>query len=340
MPLNFFPFNVRVRRLGSAFALWILLIQLASCGGAGISLKEPVAVKQQARRSAEFRLGESTRDDVLTALGEPWLMSSFWGFDLFRAGDSSKEIGVFFITILPLPVGVSTSQVEGYVLVAYDNTDRIAQIATGNVTRNMFPDGFRMLLRARDLSFGIDMYHQRGRTLMADANRLQDYLALRRRSGTCTVILACDEDAYQKWEYETCPDRVAIDDAEPFDPRPFFGYCEPGKSCPPKTLHATNSLPGWMPTVHPVTLQPGPHRLAMSSATFKGRHETSFECSAGEVRYGIIRGHVRWHWWGPRSSTLNPTVTFVEELPSEWASYSILLYSRNGWIVEAEPKRP
>jgi hypothetical protein len=78
----------------------------------------------------------------------------------------------------------------------------------------------------------------------------------------------------------------------------------------------------------------------MSSATFKGRHETSFDCSAGEVRYGIIHGHVNWHWWGPRSSTLNTTVTFVEELPSEWASYSILLYSRNGWLVEAEPDRP
>jgi hypothetical protein len=69
-------------------------------------------------------------------------------------------------------------------------------------------------LRARDLTIGIDRYHQRGLTLMADANRLQGYLALRRLSGTCTVFMACDENAYQKWQYETCPDRVAIDDAE------------------------------------------------------------------------------------------------------------------------------
>jgi hypothetical protein len=322
----------------SAFALLILSIQLASCGGVGISLKDPVAVKQQAQHSIELRFGESTRNDVHEALGEPLLQSGYWGFDLFRANDISTEIRVFFITILPIPVGVFTSPVEGYVLVAYDNAGRIAQVSTGDVSNDRFPGDFQML-RARDISFGIDKYHQRGLTLMADAARLQGYVAVRRPSGTCTVIMACDDNEYQKWPYETCPDRVAIDDAEPFDPRPFFGHCEPGRSCSPNTLNATGPL-RWMQTVHPITLRPGSHRLTMSSATFKGRYETSFECAAGEVRYGIIRGNVNWHWWSPQSSTLNTAVTFTDALPGKWASHNILLYNRNGWVVEAEPESP
>lgn len=155
MPLDGF---LRGRR--SVFAILILLIQLAACGFGFPLKKDPVAVKQQAQRSAEFRLGESTRDEVRTALGEPWLQSNFWAFDLFRANDTSKELGVLFITILPLPVGVFTSQEEGYVLVAYDNTGRIAQVSSGNVPYDTTPGDFKML-RARDLTFGIDRYHQR-----------------------------------------------------------------------------------------------------------------------------------------------------------------------------------
>ena len=314
----------------------VLLIQAAACGF-GIPLKEPVAVTQQAQRSATLRIGESTRDDARTALGEPLLRSNFWGFDLFRVNDTSKELGVLLVTIWPIPVGAFTSQVEGYVLVAYDNAGRIDQVSSGNVSNDRVPGDFQML-RARDLSIGIDKYHRRGLALMADANRLQDYLALRSISATCTAIMACDDSAYRKWPYEACPDQVAIDDAEPFDPRPFFGWCEPGRSCPPNALPASKSM-RWVPLVHPTILQPGVHRLAMSSSVFKGRHETSFECAAGEVRYGIIRGRVKWHWWGPRSSTLDAAVTFADELPAEWVSHSILLYLRNGWLVEPEPER-
>jgi len=173
---------------------------------------------------------------------------------------------------------------------------------------------------------------------MADANRLEDYLALRRRSATCTVILACNEERYQKWPYETCPDRVVIDGAEPIDLQPFFGTCDPGSSCPPKTLPAGPYMR--VPMVHPITLTPGAHQLVMTSSTFKGRHEASFSCASGEVRFGIISGYVSWSAWSPRASTLNTAITFSDDLPAQWVSYSMLLFRGDRWFVQTEPDQP
>jgi hypothetical protein len=323
-----------VRRMSHAVVPWVLLIQLAGCGF-GVSLKEPAEVRLQAQRSAFIRPGESTQESVRAALGEPWLQSRFWGFDVYRVNDTSTELGGLFVTILPIPIGVFTSQVEGYLLIAYDPMGRVDQVSSGNNTPGPLGEQHPLMLRARDLNLGIEKFSGRGTQLMADAKRLQDYLALRKHSNTCTVILACEETKPQKWPYEACPDRVVIDDDASIDPQPFFGSCDPASSCPPKILQAGQYMR--VPMVHAISLPPGTHRLMMTSSTFKGQHETSFECAQGEVGYGIIRGHVNWDWWSPRTSTLNTSVTFEDDLPPQWASYSVLLYRQDHWLVQPEP---
>jgi len=309
-----------------------LCLQLAGCGF-GVPIKDPTAVTEQTQRTETIEPGQSTRDSVRAGFGEPWLQSRYWGVDVYQALDTSTELGGLVITIWPVPLGVFTYQVEGYVMVAYDPADRVVAVATGNVS-NWHGEKHALMLRARDLNLGIESIYERGPQLMADASRLPEYVALRREAMTCTVILACEETAYERWAYEGCPDRVVIDDAEPMNPTPFFGACDPAASCPPHVLPTGQFV--WVPLVYPVTLPPGPHRLTLSSSTFKGESATSFECAAGEVRYGIIHGQVSWHWWGPRSSTLNTSVTFEEALPAKWGSYSILLY-RDRWYADPEP---
>jgi len=335
--LNLLSFKFSVRRLGLAFALWIVLIQLSSCAELAIPLKKPAVARQQAQHIAEFRLGKSTRDDVRTALGEPLVQSNFWGFDLFKAVGTSKEIGVALMMGIPMPFGYFTTQVESYVLVAYDNAGRIAQVASDYHSESYASDSSFSLLRARDINF--DTYYEynmnnvRGLILTVDAIRLQDYLALVRPPGTCTVIMACDE-TIRKWNFpNTCPSRIAIDNTYPLEIHSFFGRsCEPGRSCPPATFNNEGILKRDMiPMVQPFILQPGPHRLLVGNPDFKIRSETSFECSAGEVRYGILK-------W--RSVAPNVSVTFVDELPAGWGSYSFLLYYRFSWLVESEPSRP
>ena len=335
--MNLLSFKFSVRRLGLAFALWIVLIQLSSCAELAIPLKKPAVARQQAQHIAEFRLGKSTRDDVRTALGEPLVQSNFWGFDLFKAVGTSKEIGVALMMGIPMPFGYFTTQVESYVLVAYDNAGRIAQVASDYHSESYASDSSFSLLRARDINF--DTYYEynmnnvRGLILTVDAIRLQDYLALVRPPGTCTVIMACDE-TIRKWNFpNTCPSRIAIDNSYPLEIHSFFGRsCEPGRSCPPATFNNEGILKRDMiPMVQPFILQPGPHRLLVGNPDFKIRSETSFECSAGEVRYGILK-------W--RSVAPNVSVTFVDELPAGWGSYSFLLYYRFSWLVESEPSRP
>ena len=326
----------RMGREAVAFFMSCCVAILTGCGF-GVPLKNAEAVDEQGRRSALIKAGQSTRTSVRAELGEPWLQSRFWGFDVYLARDTAKELGGPVILILPIPIGVFTAQVAGYVLVTYDEKGYVTNVSSGNASRSTGQQD-ALMLRADGLNLGIEKVAERGPHLMADADRLAAYLGKRRATDTCTIILACEEGKHQKWQYEGCPDRAAIDDAEPIDLQPFFGSCEPGKSCPPRTMPSGPYVR--VPTVYPITLSPGKHRILMTSSTFKGRHESKFACTRGEVLYGVVRGHVSWDWWGPRTSTLDTTVSFSNTIPEQWSSYSVLLYRGKRWYVAPEPDLP
>lgn len=333
MPLNFLFSVSNVHRKAPVLVSCIILTLLPGCASQITPSQYPVAVTQLTQRSATIRPGESTRDNVRAAFGEPWLQSRFWGFDLYRADDTLKEL---YDLVLPITVNI-----EGYVLVTYDKTGRVGQVTSGIAHKahretHGILDSQPMMLRAGELRLGVE-YFKDGPLLMADASRRQDYLELRRRSASCTLILACADmhNPGRQNESGPYPDRIAIDDAEPIDPQPFLGmHCNPIGSCQPPFNSSMVQL------VNPISLPPGHHRLVITSSTYKGQHETSFECSPDEVRYGIIRGHVNWdRWHNPRNSTLETAISFEEDLPPQWASYSILLYRHDHWLAEPEPDR-
>lgn len=292
-------------------------------------------MKQQAEQSLKIRIGESSRADVRALLGEPWLQSDFWHFDLFRAESEQKELSFFVFFTPPVPMGVFTWKVGGYVLVSYDSAGHVAKVSADNASRGM-GDQDALMLRAGELNIVIEPLGDGSPQLIVDPAHLANFLALRRASPVCTLILACSRPASsQRWPDENCPDRVAIDDGEPFDPKPLYAVCDPASNCPP------TAVPGNMfarvPLLVPFTLPPGQHRLQMSSSVFKGRMEAAFECAAGEVRYATVNGQVNWHWWGPRSSTLDTTATWSGDPPTDWSSRSVLLYRRDRWMAEPEP---
>lgn len=335
MSLEFLHLAMGMRRWAYALALWVLIMQFAGCRF-GVPLnKEPVVVTQQ-QRSATILPGESTRDSVRAALGEPWLQSRYWGVDVYRARDTYKELGGTFFTILPVPLGVFTSDVDGYVLVAYDALGRVVQVSSGKRSGLRFPELYfvePLMLRARDLNLGVESVGQRGVHLMADPHRLSGYLELSRQSASCTVVLAFDE----KNSYQHYPDRVVIDNAEPIDLQPFFGSCETGKSCPPQIRQGGQYVT--VRLVHPVTLPPGSHRLVMTDSSFKGRYEANFQCAPGEVRYGIIRGHSNCDLWWQTCTLEAAAVIFEDRMPAQWESYSMLLYRGARWFAQPEPDR-
>ena len=301
-----------VRALAASFAIG----QLPACGF-GVPAKSPTLVTQQAKRTVSVRIGESSRADVQAALGEPWLRSIFWRFDVFRAEDEQTEVDF---------------------LVAYDPAGRVAQVASGSASRGSLVRE-DLMLRTDDLTLAIEPIDERGLQLFADPARLPGYLERRRGSPTCTLVLACDfTSARESWPDAGCPDRVVIDDDEPLDPRPVFGRCDAGRSCPPNAVR--DGFYVRVPLLYAVALSPGRHRLVLTSSIFKGGGESALDCVGGEVRYGVIRGLLDRHWWGPQASTLNATVIFSEGPPANLASYGVALYRRDRWLVESEPDRP
>lgn len=314
----------------------MLLAGLVACGF-DVPLKEPVPVVQQAQRSAGIRPGESTREGVRAALGQPVLHSRFWGFELFQASGTSTELGGVFVTVWPVPMGVFTAQVEGFTLVAYDTAGRVTDLSAGRYASDRGSVYFEML-KADEVYMGLERVDTPHPALMVDAHRLQDYLALRRTSGTCTVVIACEESGPADSPYGACPDRIAID-GKAFNPRPFAGFCEPGKSCPAGTAIERKDLRR-VPVVLPITLQPGHHQMVMSRLLLQGHPDAGFDCSAGDVRYGVIRAHESRTSTGRRSTTLEATVSFESTLPARWRSHSVLLHRQGGWVVEQEPEQP
>ena len=306
---------------------------LAACG-AGIRLQEPTLVTQQAARLVEIRIGETTRTDARLALGEPWLQSEFWRVDVFRAEDEEREL-TFIIP--PVPMGVFHWTVGGYGLITYDGAGRITAVASGQAFKGFNKQG-AMMLRADELNLSVEPIDNRGPQLTADASRLPEYLERSRESPMCTVILACERPAArEKFPDEGCPDRVVIDEGEALDPRPLLATCEAGSRCPPNAVRWVEGVHVRVPLLVPVRLAPGGHRLVMASSVFKGRSEATFECSAGEVQYGFVRGQVSWHWWGARTSTLVADVIMAATPPANWETYSVLLFRGDRWVVEPDP---
>lgn len=239
------------------------------------------------------------------------------------------------LTIWPVPMGVLTTPVEGFTLVAYDAAGPVTEVSNGSYMVDLLH--FRML-KAGDLHLGFDRRDGPRPVLMADAHRLQDYLALRGATETCTVVIACDETGPADSPYEACPERVTFD-GRAYNPRPSTGLCESSNTCPAGAAVDSKDLRR-VPLVLPITLQPGRHELMMSRGGLQGRPEVDFDCSAGEVRYGVIRAHAHWTSAGRQSGTLEAVLSFESTLPARWRTRSLLLYRQGAWVVEQEPGQP
>jgi len=140
-----------VRRLAAVLAC---LVALTGCGW-GVPLRKPELVTQQEASRATIRPGESTRAEVREILGEPWLASRYWRTEVYRVSDKRTEAQGFFILVLPIPMGVFTAKLRSYVLVAYDDEDRVSQVASavGSASRSFKTSSVR--------SKSVEMSHSR-----------------------------------------------------------------------------------------------------------------------------------------------------------------------------------
>jgi len=318
-----------VARLDITMLLAAAAMLVSACG-VSLRVTRPKAVEEQARRSAAIVARETTRSAVHAALGAPWLASREWNIEAFRADAEQREIGFIVLFTPPIPIAAPREHVTGFVLVSYAPDDVVAEVRAGSAPSG---DPRGVLLRVGAVSLGIEGVEPRGAQLFAEASAWPQWLAARRASHACTLLLACEPSARDRWLDESCPDRASVDGAEALDLRGYLVACD-GGNCPEGAREGGSFAR--IPLAVPVSLAPGSHVLALASSTYLGRSEQAFSCAAGNVRFALVRGDVKRHWWGPSKSTLEARAE-ISDAPDSLGARRILLYRGARWLMEPEP---
>ncbi|MBP7147543.1 MAG: hypothetical protein KBD01_08355 [Acidobacteria bacterium] len=315
---------------------WICLTvleSLALCGCGSVTLHETTAVTRQSEIGAKLEPGTAC-DGVRIMLGEPWLASEAWGFDVYRADDKRSAAIVAVVLVVPVPAGWGSEKRQGFVLVTYDEAKTVAQVAAGSASRGILAsDATRwMTIKAGAISAVVDpqLHHQRT-TILADAALLPGYIARRRQAAECTVVVGCDGTG-------GCPDQFSIDGGTIHDPAPIEALCAPAAPCPAGTHGGADHRIAQkdivrVPVLHVLGVSPGSHRLRATSSRIEGEGRATFDCAAGEAVYMAVRSEVvRASKRGPK--TLQATITPSATAPGAWAGYNVVLFRDDRWLVD------
>ena len=270
-------------------------------------------------------IGESDQAAVRGLLGEPWLHSDSWRFDLFRITGRTTVVSVAV-----LPVWVGSNSVNGYVLVSYDEHGKVSDRSTGvvegdNVSgrstlASMGPGS--AMINAGDVTFSVDALEQTP-SVSVSTRRRDEFLEQSRRSDRqCLLVLGC-AGSY-------CETGIAIDDGPPRAlPGAYTGY-------PASDGEGTEF---WrQPWLAPIALAPGAHRVAVvppKDATLEAA--TELRCAAGEVLFAAIdvRRVDRMRWKMP----LEGEIRISREMPESLQDQPFVIWRDGVWLVPAEPAR-
>ena len=246
--------------------------------------------------------GQTDRAAARQLLGEPWLTSEYWRFDLFRMM-GQDVLAAFIFAPVPVPMGVFSDDVRGYVLVSYDESRHVSAYDKGithgeNLSWRTPVEGEdSILLIAGEDGFAVETGHHTP-SVFIPAVRRDEYLRAHRPSDRCMVLVGCKQ--------ELCSNALVLD-RDP--PRPLPGALSRMR----RTERGVEVLPTqtWLA---PLTLQPGRHRLEIPPnphTTLEASVE--FSCGAGELVYAAIEiesgdTSEAWRHWRIASARNHPRV--------------------------------
>lgn len=263
--------------------------------------------------------GESDRAAVRASLGEPWLASTYWGFELFRKTGRSTSVPVMFVFWWPVPMGVAVDETTVYTLVTYDPAGRVTASSFGSAHDPSIYDEAGSLgtptmarISAGDLQFATTQ-GERDATLTVVAARRDSFLREHPPRSTCRVLLGCTAvDSYAS---------VSIDGG--------------GSIAIPNDLCASAVVP--LPRV-----EPGKHRIKVSSLRplVNFHAEVDFSCEAGTTQYGLLDFQfVKWNVlsaeWNARLRLSGDPTT-----PEAFVDRPLVIWLSGDWLVPQEPTVP
>jgi hypothetical protein len=297
-----------MEKTGAVVVAAVLGLALEGCGE--YPLKESQIEAAMPERIAPIVVGETDRAVVRRLLGTPLAASDHWQFDLIHVTDKNSDLIWIFV-----PVGFSSQEVSGYVLVTYDERGVVAGYTHGFARE---PSAYRSdpgeeaHLVAGDVQFAAG---KKTTFVAVSADRRDSYLSEHAASERCRVVIGC---APSQW----CFARLRIDGNQQVDsPVALTGL--------PFAVAVQELVAG----EHSIEATPALVRVSFAGAT-------KFMCPAGETRFIALelspddtKGVTVWR------RHLFATFTVSAEMPEALRSQPLLIWGNGQWLVPQEPKR-
>lgn len=284
-----------------------------------VPVHETKVPEQVPVQSAAIVPGESARVSVRASLGEPWLASTYWAFDLFRKTGRSTSVPVMFVFWWPVPMGVAVDETTVYTLVTYDPAGRVTASSFGSAhDPSIYDEGGSLgtptvaRVSAGDLQFTTTQGEQDA-TLTVVAARRDQFLREHPPRSTCRVLLGCTGvDSYAA---------VSMDGG--------------GSIAIPSDLCASALVP--LPRV-----EPGTHRIKVTSLRplVNFHAEADLSCEAGRTQYGLL--DYQFAKQNVLSADWSATLTLAGDpaMPEAFADRPLVLWLSGAWLVPQEPTAP
>ena len=297
-----------MERTGALAVAAVLGLTLAGCGE--FPLKESDVEATLPTKAAQIAIGETDRAEVRRVFGAPLAASEYWRFDLFRL--SEKDVTLHWYLF---PMAVSSQDVNGYMVVEYDDRGTVTAYQYGLERESSFlryDVGEEADLVAQDVQLVAD---EDTVFLAVSAERRDSYLTEHDALPGCRVVIGC---ASSEW----CFVRVKIDGDRQVDLPLALGFR-------PTALVAQELAAG----EHSITASPALNRVSFAGAT-------TFTCPAGETRFmalelspddtkgvTVFRRH------------LFATFAVSVEVPEVLAAQRFMIWRDGEWLVPQEPGR-
>ena len=268
-----------------------------------------------AKKTSPITVGKSDRESVRALLGQPWIGSDYWRFDLFRLTGRDAAIGLLWV-LVPVPFA-NVDTTTAYVLVTYDAEGRVSDRRHGLAyDESMFETHMAASVRVVSeghAGFAYEDERKRG-WVHVSADRRRAYMGDYRSPTSCSLLVGCTED----W----CQTQFAID----------------GGSAQP----LPDTVEGGIQGVVMVALVPGEHRIDVRRLSLLApeiKAHASFSCAAGERRYAAIQivreayqkaEHTRYR--------LHGDVIVTAEVPPLLAAQPLMIWREDQWLVPQEPE--
>ena len=290
-------------------------LALGGCGGVAIPVSRSTVETDLPEKTSPINVGKSDRESVRALLGQPWIDSDYWGFDLFRLTGRDAAVGLLWV-VVPVPFA-NVDTTTAYVLVTYDAEGRVSDRRHGLAyDESMFGTSATASVRVVSeghAGFAYEDVRKRG-WVHVSADRRRAYLRDYRSPTSCSLLVGCTED----W----CQTQFAID----------------GGSVQPLPDTVEGAIQGLVM----VALVPGEHRIDVRRMSrFAPKHDAhaTFSCAAGEERHAAIRiardayqkaEHTRYRLQGD--------VTVTAQEPPLLAEQPLMIWRDGQWLVPQEPE--